>query len=104
MNYYSKFIRNISVFLHPLYELLKKSNKFIWSKQCDSAFREVKEKLSSNDVLIHFQPHLPIKLIDGASNYGIGAMICHVVENNMEKPIAYALKVKKIFPKLKRKV
>ncbi|KAL4142333.1 hypothetical protein QTP88_004814 [Uroleucon formosanum] len=38
INYYGKFIKNLSTFLAPLHNLLKKETPFIWSDQCSSAF------------------------------------------------------------------
>lgn len=90
ISYYRMFIRNISDILSPLYSLLKKGSEFLWSEECNVAFNLVKEHLMSDNILVHFNPLLPIKLITDASNIGISAMLCHVYENGIERPIAYA--------------
>lgn len=55
INYYSKFISNYSTITHPLNELLKDGVKWSWSKEQQRAFNELKEKLLSTPVLIHFR-------------------------------------------------
>lgn len=90
VNYYGRFVRNLSEILHPLYQLLKKDVQFKWTEKCDVAFVTVKNKLTSNDVLVHYNPALPLKLVVDASNYGVGAILCHIFDNKVEKPIAYA--------------
>ena len=38
VNYYGKFIPNLSTILTPLYHLLQKNKVFNWTKQCEEAF------------------------------------------------------------------
>ena len=54
------------------------------------AFRELKEKLASTQVLIHCNPNLPLKLDCDASSVGLGAVLSHVIQDGTERPIAYA--------------
>jgi hypothetical protein len=35
--YYRRFIQNFSKISKPITELLKKSTKYVWSKECDEA-------------------------------------------------------------------
>ena len=44
----------------------------------------------SPNVLVHYDPSLPIRLAGDASAYGVGAVISHVMPDNSERPIAYA--------------
>lgn len=37
INYYQKFISNLSVTLHPLNNLLRKEVKFKWTTECEAA-------------------------------------------------------------------
>ncbi|XP_063919420.1 uncharacterized protein K02A2.6-like [Zophobas morio] len=89
VNYYNKFIPNNASLLHPLYELLKKDSQFVWSEHCERAFVQVKEILTSDRVLAHYDATLPIVLTTDASEHGVAAIISHVV-NNVEYPIAFA--------------
>lgn len=90
INYYGKFIPNLATVLSPLYNLLKKDVKFIWSEKCDTAFKKIKDLLSSAPVLTHYNPEYELRLTTDASPYGIGCLISHILPNKVEKPIAYA--------------
>ena len=90
VNYYGKFIRNLSSIAHPLNRLLCKDAKWTWSQACQEAFQELKAKLSSSEVLVHYDEKLPLKLDCDASSYGIGAVLSHVYPDGSERPIAYA--------------
>ena len=90
LNYYGKFLPNLSTLVHPLNSLLQPSKKWKWSTECAQAFRQAKEALSSASVLVHYDPTLPLTLAGDASAYGIGAVISHVLPDGSEKPIAFA--------------
>jgi hypothetical protein len=45
--YYRKFIPNFSKISKPITELLKKGSKYVWSKDCDEAFKILKKLLTS---------------------------------------------------------
>ena len=87
---HGKFIRNLSSILQPLNRLLKRNQEFTWSPQCEEAFNKAKYSLTSSNVLVHYDPNLPVVLECDASQYGIGAVILHRLPNGDEKPIAYA--------------
>jgi len=50
LDYYSKFIKDISSKLHPLYQLLSDKIEWFWTKECETAFIWAKEVLSSKQV------------------------------------------------------
>jgi len=90
VNYYGKFIQHLSTITQPLNHLLCKGVPWKWTKQCQSAFQELKDQLASAKVLVHYNPDLPVKLDCDASANGIGAVLSHVFSDGVEKPIAYA--------------
>ena len=90
LNYYGKFIRNLSSIIHPLNGLLHANQKWKWTDECTQAFEEAKRQLVSAHVLTHYDPTLPINLAADASAYGIGAVISHVLSDGSEKPISFA--------------
>ena len=90
INYYGKFIPNLSSINHPLNNLLRTGQKWKWTRQCAKAFQEAKEKLSTAEVLAHYDPRVPIRLAGDASSYGIGAVLSHVFADGTERPVAYA--------------
>ncbi len=88
--YYGKFLPNLASLLSPLHDLLKKDTRWRWSRECEHAFRQAKELLSSAAVLAHYDPRLPLRLAADASEYGVGTVLSHVYPDNWERPIAYA--------------
>ena len=90
MNYYGKFLANLSTLLHPLNELLKTDVTWEWSEECERAFQEAKGQLSCALVLAHYDPSLPIRLAGDGLNYGVGAVLSLVTADGHEHPIAFA--------------
>lgn len=56
LNYYGKFIPNLSTLLHPLNALLQNDHPWKWSEKCSKAFRLAKEHLTSAQLLTHYDP------------------------------------------------
>ena len=90
VNYYGRFLQNLSSDLAPLYNLLKKGVDWSWAEGQEAAFIKVKEALQSDALLVHFDPKKPILLACDASPYGCGAVLSHRMPDGTERPIAYA--------------
>ena len=89
LNYYGKFIPDLSSEIKPMTELLHKDKAWNWTRKCQEAFERTKAQLVAASVLTHYDPKLPVILACDASPYGIGAVISHQLPDNSEKPIAY---------------
>ena len=89
LNYYHKFLRNVAHEIQPLHQLLQKDKPFIWSAHCQQAFLKAKQMITSEEVLMRYNPNLPLRLACDASPYGIGGVLSHLTENNEERPIGY---------------
>ena len=74
----------------PMNILLEKNRKFVWSKECQNAFKKTKTLLTLEPVLTHYNPKLPIRLASDASPHGISGILSHVIPDRTERPIAYA--------------
>ncbi|GFO41416.1 polyprotein [Plakobranchus ocellatus] len=90
INYYGKFIPNVTELLAPLYVLLRQGQRWCWGKNQESAFSRAKNVLSSDKVLMHFNPKREIVLVCDASPIGVGAILSQVDDNGDEKPVIYA--------------
>ena len=77
VNYYGKFVKQLSTIAQPLNQLLCKGMKWMWSSKCREAFKKLKDILASSDVLAHYDPELPLRLDCDASAYGVGAVLSH---------------------------
>ena len=89
VNYYGKFISALSTIIHPLNQLLCHQTKWQWSQECEKSFQKLKDQLSSDQVLVYYDSTLPIRLACDASQYGVGAVISHLMPDGTERPIAY---------------
>ena len=90
LNYYAKFLPNISSRLAPLYKLLQKAVSWSWGTKQQKAFKEAKGALTSAKVLVHYDPTKPLRLSCDASPYGVGAVLSHKMDDGTEHPIAFA--------------
>ena len=63
VNYYSKFLPNLSTMSAPLYRRLQKQTKWIWDAEQDKTFHEAKTHLTSECLLIHYDPQKQTKWI-----------------------------------------
>ena len=80
----------------PLYQLMKQADKFTWTPQADSGFRELKKMLSSAPILVAPLPKEPILLYIATTNRVVSDVI--VLERDEEgklvqRPVYYLSEV-----------
>ena len=90
LNYYRNFLPHLATILQPRNELLQKGKKWNWTIGCTQAVNIARDLLKTSNLLTHYDSTLPVRLATDASQYGLGAIISHVLPNGMEKPIAFA--------------
>eukprot|EP00731_Ephydatia_muelleri_P017482 Em0010g580a len=83
-------ISQLKYTLAPLYKLLTKHQPWSWGADQAAAFQKAKSQLTSDVLLVHFDPSKKIALSCDASPYGIGAVLSHLQEDGSDRPIAYA--------------
>lgn len=88
INYYNKFIPNLSSKLYYLYNLLKSNVQFKWDDNCNRALEKSTHLLLETDFLEFYDPDKPIIVVTDASGYGLGGVIAHIVDG-VEKPICF---------------
>ena len=88
VGYYRKFIPNFSKIANPLFQLLKKDVPFVWDKNCQSSFEDLKEKLLNYPILRFpdFKRNFIIRT--DASYEGFGGVLIQKYDK-MEYPIQY---------------
>lgn len=87
LNYYNRFLPNLSTLLAPLHSLLRKDAAWRWTESQDKVFQKSKELLKSAKVLVHYSSDKALILSCDASPYGVGAVRSHKMDDGTEKPI-----------------
>ncbi|XP_058840834.1 uncharacterized protein K02A2.6-like [Topomyia yanbarensis] len=87
--YYSAFIPNLSSRARSMRDMLV-TDTFEWTVEADKAYQDLKQALISPQVLMQYDPTLPLVLATDASKTGLGAVLSHCLTNGTERPIAYA--------------
>ena len=89
INYYAKFLPNLSTKLAPLYGLLQKQFKWTWGQQQVKAFQTAKNALQDDSLLVHYDGSKQLVLACDVSQYGLGGVLSHIMEDGQERPTAY---------------
>jgi hypothetical protein len=92
-SYYRRFIYHFSELAAPLTALTQKRVPFEWTDACDSAFQQLKKKLTEAPVLAYPSHDESDRFIldTDASDTGIGAVLSQI-QSDKEQVIAYASK------------
>ena len=96
-NYFRDHIPNYSALVHPLAQMLngytKKSRKetIVWTPDTSQCFEAVKAAIGDCQQLFFRNESAPIRVYTDASDYGIGAYLCQVVDDK-EQPIGFLSK------------
>ena len=87
--YYRKFIPNFAAIARPLHRLTEKGREFKWTTECDTAFDELKSRLTTAPVLVHPDLNNQFILDTDASGEGIGAVLSQIC-NGTRKVVSFA--------------
>ena len=75
LTYYSKYLSNMASTLSPLYQTLHNNVKWQWTSSEAKVFRESKNLLTVNSLLVHYNLSQQLTLMCDASPYGMGAVL-----------------------------
>ena len=86
--FYRRFIKDYAKIGRPLFDLLKKDAKFVWTDACQEAFEFLKNELCKTPILIFPDLKEEFLLFTDASGIAIGALLAQgtIKKNN---PVAY---------------
>jgi len=89
IQYYHRHLPHLASELEPLHRLLRKGVKWSWGETQERAFKAAKAMLTAENLLIHYDPNLPIVVHTDASPYGLGGVLSHLTNDGSERPVAY---------------
>ena len=82
INCYGTFLNQLSTTLAQLHSLLRADAEWKWTTDCDVAVKTVKEQLTGDQLVIHYDPSKPLELSCDASAYGVGAVLSRIRTTN----------------------
>ena len=87
VQFYSKFIPNLSTISEPLTRLTRKETDWQWTSREESSFQGLKSLLSKDVLLAHYDKTLPIGISCDASEVGIGVVLFQRYSDGKERPL-----------------
>ena len=78
INYYPKYILNMTEIAKPLYSLIEKDTEWKWTKIEQLSFENLKQVLLGAPVLTICDQNLPLKLDCDTSQCSLEALLSHV--------------------------
>ena len=97
MVYFSSYIPFYAWIAHPLFQLLKRENKWVWGKEEQVAYDLCKQVLTEAPVRAHAIPGLPYRIYSDACDFAVAAILQQV------QPIRIGdLKGTKVYERLER--
>jgi hypothetical protein len=87
-NYYRRFIESYSKTTSVLTKLLQKNVEYNWTTECQSAFDQLKEKLTQAPVLAFADFQMQFILTTDACDSGIGGVLSQCFDG-VEKPVLF---------------
>ena len=90
-SYYRRYVRNFAAIARPLHMVSDKKAKFTWNESCQQAFEQLKQALTSSDILAYPINGLQFILDTDSSDKSVGAVLAQE-QNGCERVIAYMSK------------
>lgn len=87
-NFYERFIPHKATILEALHRLLDKTNEWHWTEREQKAFETAKRLLTFDTTLVHYDLKRCLTLTCDSSEYGVGAVLSHTMDDEQERPVA----------------
>jgi hypothetical protein len=88
-NFYRRFIKDYGRVARPLNRLTRKDQPFNFDDACQRAFKELKKRLSSAPLLVHFDPSKPTRMDTDASDGVVAGVLSQKQSDGEWHPVAY---------------
>ena len=91
-NYYKWFVKNFAKIVRLLYEMTRKENKWNWGERQQKAFEELKERFTTELVLVTLDLDKEIRVEADASDFTMEGVLSMKCEDERWRPMAYISK------------
>nr|KYP66302.1 Retrovirus-related Pol polyprotein from transposon 17.6 [Cajanus cajan] len=88
----SRFLSKLAYKALPLFQCLKKNDRFAWTNECEEAFTELKKSLASPPILTKPWPNLPLLVYILASDRAVSVVLVQEQERT-QVPIYFVSRV-----------
>jgi hypothetical protein len=93
VNFYRRFIKDFSHHARPLFNLTRKEQKWNWDSAEASAFRKLKELVTSTPVLVTPADDQPFRIEADSSDFATGAVLSQLSSEDAKwHPVAFLSK------------
>lgn len=83
INQFSRFIPHLQQALSPLHPLTSKYAKWSWSAEHERVYENLKQLITSDSAVVHYQSDKPLFLTTDASEKGLGAVLQHCINGEL---------------------
>ena len=88
-NQLAKFVPSLATMTAPLRSLLGKNSSWLWGEPQEAAFNQIKQLLTSTEILAHYDPAKDTIIAVDASNDGIGAVLLQKQGDGSRRPVCF---------------
>jgi len=91
-NYYHRFIKGFTSIARPLYNMVKKDQKWNWTERQEEAFRELKKRFTKEPVLAAPDLDKKMRMEVDVSDYATGGVLSIECEDKLWRPVVFLSK------------
>jgi len=92
VNYYCQFIQGFATIARPLYDMVRKDQKWEWMERQEEAFRELKERFTKKPMLVAPDLDKKMRMEVDASDYTTRGVLSMECKDRRWRLVAYLLK------------
>ncbi|CAC5384657.1 unnamed protein product [Mytilus coruscus] len=73
-----RFVKGFAAIARPMHKICEKNSRYAWNDECQRSFEQLKNALTSTNVLAYPLPNLPFILATDASDEAVGAVLSQI--------------------------
>jgi len=82
-NYYRQFVKDFAKIMRLLYEMMRKENKWSWEERQQKVFEELKERFTTEPVLVILDLDKEMRVKADASDFAMGGVLSMKCEDEI---------------------